>query len=404
MGMQDWMDQAGISTNGYDAGVGASPEEQVTPLRVSESGELLVPPRLRKVPVLNFGELPEPKPREYVWEGLIPEACCTVIYGDGGVAKSMLAMSLAIGLTSGQEQWMGRALTPQGVVYLDLELSADEQHRRAKALLAGNGGSQEMPAELLYLSALGHTAEEAFGSAYAAMHEAQAGVLVVDSFGLALDGEANSATDVIAFYRRYLRPFEALGYSVLLIDHQAKGGEYQRATAYGSVYKRNLVRSELQIEKLDQDEHAGTLNLVIRHTKHNFGPLAKPAGAQVRFKDDAIETNMNDLSPRVLAREQGTRPTDRARLVFAYEAELTAKELADETDMHVKTALRALKALERAGEATETGQRRRGLDVYRHVPSTSVLAPPRPHEEWDEAPEDGDSVVAHLHGEEDLEF
>jgi putative DNA primase/helicase len=50
-------------------------------------------PRLRSV---RFNEIPDPGPRRYLLDELIPEGYPTVLHGEGGSAKSMLALSIGL--------------------------------------------------------------------------------------------------------------------------------------------------------------------------------------------------------------------------------------------------------------------------------------------------------------------
>ena len=52
-------------------------------------------PPLRSV---RFNEIPDPGPRRYLLAGLVPEGYITLLHGDGGVAKSMLALSYGLAL------------------------------------------------------------------------------------------------------------------------------------------------------------------------------------------------------------------------------------------------------------------------------------------------------------------
>jgi RecA-family ATPase len=65
--------------------------------------------------------MPAPEPRRYLVDGIVPEAYPTMIYGDSGVAKPMLALSLGLGVASNAGTWLGRAIEPGGVLYLDFE-------------------------------------------------------------------------------------------------------------------------------------------------------------------------------------------------------------------------------------------------------------------------------------------
>jgi hypothetical protein len=45
---------------------------------------------------VRFNEIPDPGPRRYLLDGLVPEGHPTLLHGDGGVAKSMLALSFGL--------------------------------------------------------------------------------------------------------------------------------------------------------------------------------------------------------------------------------------------------------------------------------------------------------------------
>ncbi len=53
-------------------------------------------PRLRSV---RFNEIEDSGPRRYLLDGLIPEGYPTLLHGDGGAAKSMLALSFGLALS-----------------------------------------------------------------------------------------------------------------------------------------------------------------------------------------------------------------------------------------------------------------------------------------------------------------
>lgn len=45
---------------------------------------------------VRFNEIPDPGPRRYLLADLVPEGYITLLHGDGGVAKSMLALSYGL--------------------------------------------------------------------------------------------------------------------------------------------------------------------------------------------------------------------------------------------------------------------------------------------------------------------
>jgi len=78
-----------------------------------------------------------PGPREYVVENLVPKHHTTSLFGDGGSAKSILALSAATALAGGAAKWLGREVYNCPVLYADFELDADEQRRRAYQVARG---------------------------------------------------------------------------------------------------------------------------------------------------------------------------------------------------------------------------------------------------------------------------
>jgi hypothetical protein len=136
------------------------------------------------------------------------------------------------------------------VLYLDFELDWQAQGTRAYDLAAGIELS-EPPDDLLYLSALGFDTHTAFETAMSECVEHDVGLVIIDSIGPAMLGDAESSAAVLAFVDNYIKPFTSAGVAVLMIDHQAKLIKGERAKdklPFGSVYKTNLSRSIIQVQ------------------------------------------------------------------------------------------------------------------------------------------------------------
>jgi hypothetical protein len=327
----------------------------------------------RRLEVVRLGEVERPGPRRYVVEGLVPAGYTTLWHGDGGVAKSMIALSLGVGVADGAKSWLGRAVEPGPVLYLDFELEAEEQARRVWQLCRGVG-LKEPPADLFYLSAVGHPTRDALRAALRACEEHAVTLLIVDSLGPALEGDAESARDVIGFYRAEIEPFRALGAAVLIIDHQAKlqaGESYQRKGAFGSVYKANLARSVVQAEATERGE--GTLSLRIRQKKHNFGPLTEPFGVELAFSEETVSLKAVNLDPAQMAEEATLTARERVKLALQ-DGPLYPSEIAEATSVRVKTVKNSLTELRKQGTVEPTGEKEgREERVRLIVPSSLSL-------------------------------
>jgi hypothetical protein len=311
--------------------------------------------RGRKLQAVRFSEIEVPGPRRYLLKDLVLVAYVTLLYGDGGVAKSLLALALAVAVAGGSGKWLGREVECCPVLYVDFELDAEEQARRVYQLCRG----QELdrpPENLLYMSALGHPAGEAFTAALEACIEHSVGLMVVDSLGPALQGDAEAARDVIGFFQKSIEPFRAEGIAILIIDHQSRlqaGQSYQSKGAFGSVFKTNLARSVIQVQPTERGE--GTLTVRLRQKKHNFGPLTEPFGVKLSFTEKAVSLEAIELDASELAEEATLNATDRVKLALE-NGPAYPWEIAEHTGLAVKTVKNVLTGLRKQGVVESTGE------------------------------------------------
>jgi hypothetical protein len=375
------------------------------PGRVSE-----VSPSLNRgvTPVmpLRFAEMSPPGPREYLVDGLAPKNHTTTIFGDGGSAKSILALSLATAVAGGSRKWIGRKVQSCPVLYGDFELDADEQHRRAYQVARGVY-LDKPPRDLLYVSGLGRPAGEMLTGCLEVCVREGVGMFVVDSLGIALEGDAGDARDVIRFHHEYLDPFRAEGITLLVIDPQGKtqaGERYQNKRSFGSVYKENLARSVIQVEPGDRGE--GLLTLKLRQTKHNFGPKAEPFGAKLTFTEEKITVDAHTLDATELAEETVLNARDRIMLALkggpAY-----PQDISERCVMPLGTVKNELTRLRKRGLVKYTGEvQGQSRQVCLNEDELSVTGVTDPIESCDAVTldHDGPRISVHVNDQGEAEF
>jgi AAA domain len=329
--------------------------------------------RGRKLEAVRFTEMEVPGPRRYLLKDIVLAAYVTLLYGDGGVAKSLLALALAVAIAGDSKEWLRRQVESCPVLYMDFELDSEEQARRVYQLCRGQG-LDTPPEDLLYMSALGHPAGEAFTAALEACKEHSVGLMIVDSLGPALQGDAEAARDVIGFFQKSIEPFRAEGIAVLIIDHQSRlqaGQSYQSKGAFGSVFKTNLARSVIQAQATERGE--GTLTVRLRQKKHNFGPLAEPFGAKLSFTEQAVSLEAVELDASELAEEATLNATDRVKLALE-NGPAYPWEIAEQTGLAVKTVKNVLTGLRKQGVVEPTGEvENRTEQVRLSVPASLSL-------------------------------
>jgi DNA-binding transcriptional ArsR family regulator len=318
----------------------------------------------REVVVVSFGEIAEPAPREWLVEDLIPKGAPSKLYGDGGLAKSYLALHLATTVAASLGGWLGHGVKKCPVLYLDFELDVDEQARRAFRIARGLG-MERPPEDLYYICALGHTAQDAFQAALDLCHERSVGLMVLDSENPALQGDAETAKDVIGFYRNYLDPFREVGTSVLTIDHQAKlvrGEKSQHKRAFGSVFKENLSRSVMQVDRNTGEE--GSLIVNLRHTKSNFGPRREEISVQLTFDEDEVRV---EKLPDLVVQPEPASAREEVLEALRRGGAMYPDEIAEATGLEKKTVQNRLSELRKASLVVDTGEthgRSRQVAIY----------------------------------------
>jgi hypothetical protein len=285
-----------------------------SPLGVPDDDDNNDPPE-EPVEVVWFSELGEPKEREFLIEQIGVKGYPIVAFGAGGVAKSfaMLSAGVAIASASGADRWLGLRILEHGyVLYLDFELDVDEQHRRVRDLCAGMG--IPIPKRLAYLSGVGISPDKAFSAALSFVTEYEAKAVIVDSMGLAMQGDMERGRDVLAFHGRYINPLRRAGVTPFIVDHEGKlqaGEKHKDKSPFGSAYKAWASRSVLQFELDEYDKEASALDIRVRQTKTNFGPKIEPIGVRFTFGDRQVSIRTFELPDEELIEEESKPVKDR---------------------------------------------------------------------------------------------
>ncbi len=257
-----------------------------------------------------FSEMPKnPAPQEFLADPAAPKAFPLILYGDGGSAKSFLAMLLAmVNASPAGGTWLGSTVKGNGrSLVVDFELNEDTFNRRADKVAKGLGINRSDVSGLGYYEVGDLDTGTAFEEVYELCREHGFTLVVIDSVGLALQGDAGSHKDVIEWHKSRIAPLSARGITTMLIDHQARSysdDDYQSKGSFGSVYKGNLSRSVFQVQPRPVEEGSDTLVVRMRHRKANFTKLMKPFDVWVTFSDDNILIERHDVEDDALLTEK----------------------------------------------------------------------------------------------------
>lgn len=303
-------------------------------------------------PIMPLEPAAAPTTRQLV-ERLLPLGETSVIFGDGGTGKSLLALAVAVAVSSKAPLPGGlRPMQDVSVLYLDWESCREEQAERLEGLLAGLGLSAT--SEIHYRPMARALADDA-AHLRTEVDRLGVGLVIVDSLGPACGAEPESADAAIRTLNA-LRSFAPA--TRLVIAHVSKADIARNGPSrpYGSVYVQNLARSVWEIRR--SDDESKDLVLGLFHRKCNTGRLSAPIGLRFEFGEDGIRLLPSDIGeqPDLLAKTS---------LTFQIQKTLTAggrtvDEIAKTLDANPDTVRRTLNRLKEARKVVSLDNGRGG--------------------------------------------
>jgi len=231
-------------------------------------------------PIIDLATREAPaEPRQSItdvaWEGMP-----TVIYGPGGVGKSMIALALANAYHVGVPMSGLKAL-PGNALILDYETSWDETWRRSAGLLAGAGLSRDRMVSYRFCT---RPLSQDIQSLKRTIAEKDISLVVIDSVGPAVGGDPELAAPTIQYFNA-LRAMSTVDKPVTTISvAHVRKNDTDGGGPFGSVYWTNLPRAVFEVKK-GQVAESNYIEVGLYHKKTNVGKLLTPKGFRITWSD-----------------------------------------------------------------------------------------------------------------------
>jgi hypothetical protein len=274
-------------------------------------------------------------PARFLLNPFVYEEYPTLLYGPGEAGKSFLALYWSCLLASGvMQNGMATHAAGHEVLYLNWELRAPEMRARIAQLRRGHPELIRAPQHRHCNGALAEFARELKRE----IVTRQIDLVVIDSIASATMGDVTAAEAP----NRFFEALDSLRCASILVGHQAKAGEGQQATAYGSVFYYNNPRMVYRVQKF-QDEESDTFRMSLDHTKNNFGRKQKPTGFCFTIdstKDSCTITRFNPTQDPILVK--GLSTTHRIAQCLSDGQPWTVKLISESLDIgpsEIKTRL-----------------------------------------------------------------
>ena len=279
-------------------------------------------------PSILLRDAPEPVTAGALLPPLLAADGTTLLYGDGGTGKSLLALAAAVSLHTGRDLIGLPPAVTRRVAYLDWEWSAPVHKRRLRRLLPDD---EELP-DLHYIRCALPLRDEV-DRLRRAIREHGIEYVVIDSVALAAGGDPERAETAIEFFGA-LRQLEV---DDLAVAHVTKTSDGDKP--FGSAFWHNTARATWFVRKV-QDVGASTFRVALVNKKANDAPLALPLGFEVSMSDERTTIRPSNLADTPdLAKEIPLRFRIRDALLGG---SLTYAELADRLEADPETIRRTV--------------------------------------------------------------
>lgn len=227
--------------------------------------------------------------RQWLVTGLIPLDQVTMITGNGGEGKSLIAAQLAASAVTGMS-WLGHDVKQVKSAIVHCEDDEDEMKRRLNGILEPQGHSfgdlddlilidRDGKDDSLMYEAMNNDTLGRFTDFYARLEATVAKerirLLVLDSLYNFFGGNENMRPQVTQFVGGLKRIAKTYGCAVVVIAHPGRAGMSQGGDGTsGSTAWHNAVRSRFYLHRRkhpsgDPDKKGP---LVFEHMKANYGP------------------------------------------------------------------------------------------------------------------------------------
>jgi hypothetical protein len=270
---------------------------------------------------------------EYLLEPLLYLNHPTVIFGDYGSLKSLMALVIAYTVQLPyHDNSLGLETTKDSApcLYLDYEDDTSSFQKRWSALERGfNKGAMSIQYRRMTVP-LADSVEQL----QKVLADKSAKLLIIDSLGPAARGNLNDPEPAI----RYHAALRQLGITSLTLAHTAKDTFTKRRSIFGSVFFTNLARSVWEC-KAEQETGEDEAVISLKHTKANLSRLHPPLGYRFTFTNNSISVVHTDLKDTGLS---GELPLSWQIKNLLRQGSLFVAEIAEQVDSNPDTVRRTL--------------------------------------------------------------
>lgn len=248
---------------------------------------------------VNLGCAQPPAPVAWLWDGLLPLGCLSLIGGPPGVGKSSLVAGLEVAIAGGSP-FLERAVCGGAVIHADFDTDLRLQYPWYARAALGVGAGQATLERIRYA----HPSDGGWALDAKRLirlrEEAVAGgavLVAIDAFSSAFPFCRVNDAEAVAQVVAGLRDLASTGAAVLVLDHTPKptprdpGGR----GLLGSQIKSASARAVHLLSRVPPTEVGGRDVLRLETHKNNLAPMLNPLGIERVWDGEALRFEVYDL-------------------------------------------------------------------------------------------------------------
>jgi len=233
------------------------------------------PTNLTDTPYITpWKDIIEAQPATMLIDGLLPKAQTTWLYGATGIGKSLIVMQMVLDVANQRAVFGRLAAQPCNVLWLDYENGLSETRTRIEAFgqdilsIAGSGrlhfgimppAATDQPQQLIEL-----------------IQWLDIGLLIIDSSGVGITGDSNSADTYADLGTQLLNPLKRIEVTTIILDNIGKDS---KKGAIGSARKLHEAGSAWELKQSQQNLyhlHSRKSRIIGLHTSITIEKHADP--------------------------------------------------------------------------------------------------------------------------------